>query len=297
MLENLDLVPWWQAVVLGAVQGLGEFLPISSSAHLILAPWFLGWRDPGLTFDVSLHLGTLLAVLLVFGKDWLLMGLAGIGARRDPERARLFWQLLAATIPGAVIGLLLESRAESEFRHPLLIAGTLSLVGLLLLWADRTGRKTRNMESLGFLEALLIGLAQGLAVVPGVSRAGITMSLALAFGLTRKDAARFSFLLSTPIIAGAALLKMRHMLQQPPHMTLILGTLVAGFVGLVSIQLLLGYLRRASFTPFVVYRWVLAAGVVVWFLAGHPALNAGEGAARPASGAVAPAPGGAAHAP
>ncbi|HVP39776.1 MAG TPA: undecaprenyl-diphosphate phosphatase [Candidatus Saccharimonadales bacterium] len=264
-------IPWWQAAVLGAVQGLGEFLPISSSAHLVLTPWFFGWKDPGLTFDVALHAGTLLAVLAVFGREWLRLLAAAARPAADPKRARQFWHLLAATVPGAAIGLALEKKAEHAFRHPLLLAGTLAGMGVVLLVADRAGRKTRQMGSLSTLEALLIGLAQGLAVIPGVSRAGITMSTALVLGLRREDSARFSFLLSTPIIAGAAALKMRHMLHQAPQPDLVVGTLVAAAVGLASIQFLLGYLKRSSFVPFVVYRWALAAAVVAWFLAGHPA--------------------------
>jgi undecaprenyl-diphosphatase len=266
-------IPWWQAAVLGTVQGLGEFLPISSSAHLILAPWFFGWRDPGLTFDVALHAGTLLAVLAVFGMEWVRLALAALRPRLDPERARMFWHLLAATVPGALMGLALEKKAEHAFRNPLLLAGTLAGMGLLLLLADRAGRKTRTMGSLSLFEALVIGIAQGVAVVPGVSRAGITMSVALAMGLKREDAARFSFLLSTPIIAGASMLKMRHMLKQPPQADLVVGTLVAGVVGLVSIQFLLSYLKKASFMPFVVYRWALAACILAWYFTGHPAIS------------------------
>jgi undecaprenyl-diphosphatase len=265
-------IPWWQAAVLGAVQGLGEFLPISSSAHLILAPWFLGWKDPGLTFDVALHAGTLLAVVLVFGREWLRLLVAAARPQADPERARLFWHLVAATIPGALIGLALEEQAEHAFRNPLLLAGTLAGMGLVLLLADRAGRKTRTMGSLSLFESLAIGIAQGLAVVPGVSRAGITISVALAMGLKREDSARFSFLLSTPIIAGASALKLRHMLKQPPQPDLVIGTLVAGVVGLASIQFLLGYLKKASFTPFVIYRWALAACIVAWYFLGHPAV-------------------------
>ncbi len=264
-------IPLWQAAVLGAIQGLGEFLPISSSAHLILAPWFFGWRDPGLTFDVALHLGTLIAVLLFFGRDWLRLIGAALRPAQSPGRAHLFWYLVAASVPGAIMGLLLEKKAEHALRHPLILAGTLAAMGLILWWADRTARSTRRLESLSLPEAVSIGIAQGFAVIPGVSRAGVTMSAARGLGLTREDAARFSFLLSTPIIAGAAAVKMRHMLHEPPHPDLIVGTLVAAVVGIASIRFLLDFLKRHTFTPFVIYRLLLAVTIVAWFFTGHPA--------------------------
>lgn len=266
-------IPVVQAIVLGTVQGLGEFLPISSSAHLILTPWFMGWKDPGLTFDVSLHVGTLIAVLIFYGRDWIKLLTAGLGIGKDADDRRLFWQLIAATVPGAILGLLLEKKAEHAFRHPLLLACTLAVMGFVLFLCDRTGRKTRTVQTLSMLEVLAIGFAQGLAVVPGVSRAGATMSLALLLGLKRGEAARFSFLLSTPIIAGAALLKMRHMLGVPPQPDLVAGTLTAAVVGIISIGFLVSYLRKGSFTPFVIYRLLLAVGIVAWFFSGHPAIS------------------------
>ena len=274
MVESLyTAIPVWQAAVLGAVQGVGEFLPISSSAHLILTPWFFGWKDPGLTFDVALHLGTLVAVLLVFGMEWLRLLGAALRPARERERARIFWYLVAATIPGGIIGMLLEKKAEHAFRNPLVLAGTLAGMGLVLWWTDRIGQKSRTLGSLSLAEAIGIGIAQGLAVVPGVSRAGITMAMALLLGLKREDSARFSFLLSTPLIAGAAVLKLRHVFQEPPHVDLVVGTLVAAAVGLASIGFLLRYLKRGSFTPFVVYRCLLAIGIVAWYFMGHPATS------------------------
>ena len=266
-------IPWWQAAVLGAVQGLTEFLPVSSSAHLILTPWFFRWQDPGLTFDVALHLGTLLAVLVFFAKDWIRLAGAAVAPRRAPLRARLFWYLVAASIPGAILGLALEKKAEHALRHPLILACTLAGMGIVLWVTDRAGRKTRSQETLSLFEAVGIGMAQALAVIPGVSRSGSTMSAALALGLTREDAARFSFLLSTPIIAGAAILKMRHFVGQPPHADLVIGTLVSAVVGLLAIRFLLGYLKRGSFTPFVIYRLLLAALIVAWYFTGHPAAS------------------------
>ena len=164
------------AVTLGLVQGLGEFLPISSSAHLILTPWFMGWPDPGLTFDVALHLGTLAAVLAYFGRDWLRL-LAAAARPRTPD-GRLFWFLLLGAIPGGIAGVLLESMAEEALRSPLLIAGTLALMGLALFAADRLGRRDRDLQAISLTDVLTIGIAQAFAIIPGVSRSGITIAAA-----------------------------------------------------------------------------------------------------------------------
>lgn len=277
-------MPVWQAIVFGLVQGLGEFLPISSSAHLILLPWAFGWQDPGLAFDVALHWGTLVAVLFVFWRDWLDLaraGLASVAERRimgEPKR-QLFWALVLATIPGALIGKLLAHAAEEGLRAPLLIAGTLSVVGLLLWWIDRRGAKTRAIEEMGLLEAGLIGLAQACAIIPGVSRSGATLSLALWMGYTRDAAARFSFLLSAPIIFGAGLLKAPALIEalrgRGPEaavvtpLALVAGMASSALVGILVINWLLKYLRTHSLALFAVYRAALAAAVVVLWLLGH----------------------------
>ncbi|MBS2022927.1 MAG: UDP-diphosphatase [Deltaproteobacteria bacterium] len=276
-------MPVWQAIVLGIVQGLGEFLPISSSAHLILVPWLFGWEDPGLAFDVALHWGTLFAVLLVFWRDWLELIQAGAKSvleRRivgDPKR-QLFWALVIATIPGAIIGKLLAHRAEEELRAPLLIAATLTIVGAILWWCDKRGRKVRAIEEMGFGEAAIIGLAQACALVPGVSRSGSTMSVALWAGYTRDAAARFSFLLSTPIIFGAGLMKLPalihalkgHPVAGDPQLSvaaLLSGMAAAAIVGTIVIRWLLAYLRGHSVAVFSIYRAAVSVGIVVlWFL-------------------------------
>src|SRR3954452_4846693 len=164
------------AVTLGLLQGLSEFLPISSSAHLILAPWFFGWPDPGLTFDVALHVGTLVAVAIYFWRDWL--ALLRSAPRPRSSEGRLFWLLILGAIPGGAIGVLLDSLAEQTLRSPLLIAGTLSVIGLVLFAADRWGRRDRDLLDIGPADAVLIGIAQALAIVPGVSRSGITIASA-----------------------------------------------------------------------------------------------------------------------
>ena len=256
------------AATLGIVQGLGEFLPISSSAHLILAPWFLGWRDPGLTFDVALHVGTLAAVIAYFWRDLLRLALAA-PRPRTPD-GRMFWLLLLGAIPGSIAGILLDDLAEQAFRSPLLIAGTLALIGLALLAADRLGATDRELHDIGMLDALLIGAAQALAIVPGVSRSGITIAVARARGLERAAAARFSFLLGVPLIAGAALFKLRHLADTPGAVTgpFIVGVLVAALVGAASIAFMLRYLQRAGLGVFVLYRLLLAGAVVATLVLG-----------------------------
>ncbi|MFN8566974.1 MAG: undecaprenyl-diphosphate phosphatase [Kouleothrix sp.] len=256
------------AMTLGIVQGLGEFLPISSSAHLILTPWFFGWPDPGLAFDVALHVGTLVAVVVYFWRDLLTLVLAA-PRPRTPD-GRLAWLLLLGAIPGGIAGVLLDDLAEQALRNPLLIAATLSIMGLVLLLADRRGSTHRGMGDIGPLDALVIGAAQALAIVPGISRSGITISVARARGIERAAAARFSFLLGTPLIAGAALFKLPHLLAMPGTLSgpFLVGVLTAAMVGGLSIAFVLRYLQRAGLEVFVIYRLLLAALVVITVLAG-----------------------------
>ncbi len=256
----------FQAVILGLVQGLGEFLPISSSAHLVLVPWLFKWTDPGLTFDVALHAGTLLAVVLYFWKDWAKLISKGFTDLRHPD-GKLFWYLAMASLPGALIGFLLEKKAETVFRSPLLIAVMLIAMGLVLWWSDRKGRKETELGGITLKTSLLIGFSQALAIVPGVSRSGITMAAGMGLGLTRKSAARFSFLLSTPIVLGAALVKLPRIMAHPEMITVnfISGMLVAFISGLLSIGILLKYVQTRDFMPFVWYRLLLGAVVIVIF--------------------------------
>lgn len=247
---------------MGLVQGLGEFLPISSSAHLVLVPWFFHWQDPGLTFDVALHLGTLLAVVAYFWRDWFNL-FRGALSRRPSEDKRLFWYLVLATIPGAAGGFLLENQAETVFRSPALIAVMLILMGVILYWADRRGAKMIDIKQAGLGRCFTIGLSQALAIIPGVSRSGITMSTGLMSGLTREATARFSFLLSTPIIFGAAVLKLPKVLAGGADINFLVGTLVSAVVGFISIGLLMRLVRKRSYLPFVWYRFALGAVVLV----------------------------------
>ncbi|MGI9861603.1 undecaprenyl-diphosphatase UppP [Moorella naiadis] len=257
-----------QAIVLGLVQGLGEFLPISSSAHLVLAPWLFRWPDPGLTFDVALHLGTLIAVVAFFWRDIIELVLSGLGQPHSQD-GRLFWYLIVASIPGALFGVLFEKQAETIFRSPLLIALTLTLMGIGLWWADRVGRKSRQMEDLSLMDGIIVGISQALAIIPGVSRSGITMSAGLLTGMDRETAARFSFLMSVPIIAGAALLKLKDLPLHEVNLAFIVGVLTAAVVGFLAIKFLLQYLRHGSYLLFTGYRILLAALVVAVFWLRH----------------------------
>ena len=253
-----------QAAILGLVQGLGEFLPISSSAHLVLIPWLFKWNDPGLTFDIALHIGTLIAVAIYFWKDWLKLITKGVTDVRSME-GKLFWYLVAATIPGAVVGFLLEKKAETIFREPVLIATMLILLGVLLYWADRKSVKHIEMNRITFRTSLFIGLSQALAIIPGVSRSGITMTMGLLMGLTREGAARFSFLLAAPIIFGAALVKLPFLISNPSIITInfIIGILVSFVIGILSIGFLLRYVQTRNFLPFAWYRFILGSLVIV----------------------------------
>jgi undecaprenyl-diphosphatase len=249
-----------QAIVLGAVQGLTEFLPVSSSAHLILVPWLMRWQDPGLAFDVVLHLGTLLALLAYYWREWLDMGVSLADGRPLPRR--LLFLLIVASVPGAIIGVLLEKQAETIFRSPVLIACTLAVMGVALWAADWIGSKKRHIEDIRLLDALLIGLSQALAIIPGVSRSGATITTARILGLDRADAANFSFLMATPIIAGAGMLEVRKLLHSGMTAQLGWGFVASAVFGIVAIAGLLSFVRTRTYRPFAIYRIVLGIAVV-----------------------------------
>lgn len=265
-------MPLYQAVVLAIVQGLTEFLPVSSTAHLTLFPWLLGWKDPGLTFDVALHAGTLVAVLLYFWRLWIdmLRAAAGLGKSGDPkapENRRLFWLLVIGTIPGGLAGFLFEHAAETKFRQPLLIGSAMILVALVMWAGDRLKNRSLGLDHVGLGDSIIVGIAQGFAVIPGVSRSGVTMTAGLFRGMTRETAARFSFLLSTPLIAGACLkkgLEIRHE-GLPPDMRLpfLAGVIVSALVGYLVIAWLIHFLEHKTFKPFVIYRLVVGLIVVI----------------------------------
>ncbi len=268
----------FQALVMGIVQGLTEFLPISSSGHLILVPYLFGWDDPfidSLAFSVVLHGGTLLALLVYFREDWLRLVPAGLAAirdrsfRGDPER-RLAWLLVASTIPAAIVGVLFNDIIEQNVRQAGLVAVMLVLGGVILWLADRWGARAHSIDQLTFRGALGIGLAQALALIPGVSRSGISISAALFAGLNRTDAVRFSFLMATPVVAGAfafeGLKLVRGDVAGVETGPLIVGVVSAFVSGILAIEVLLRYVRTRSFNVFVVYRLALAVVVLAVFL-------------------------------
>jgi undecaprenyl-diphosphatase len=274
------------AVFLGVLQGLTEFLPISSSAHLILVPWVLGWKPEGIAFDVSLHVGTAVAVLAYFWKDWLVLvseAIKGI-VTGDPfgnRHRRLAWYLAAGTLPAAIAGLAFEHAVEQKLRSPMVTVVTLTVFGLVLYAAERRSRQNRSMDDFTLVDSLWIGFSQAVALIPGVSRSGITISVGLFRDADRASAAKFSFLLSTPVIVGAGLLEIARLLGGPAQgagqgaaapawVVLVAGTAAASVTGFLCIRYFLRYLQTRSFLPFVVYRWALAFAVLVFYLRHKP---------------------------
>jgi undecaprenyl-diphosphatase len=266
----------FQAIVLAVVQGLTEFLPISSSAHLVLVPWFAGWKEPGLAFEVALHAGTLVAVLLYFLRDWVELALAGFGIRSSSAmtaedlawKRRMFWFLVAATIPGAIAGLLFEKMIETRLSQPVPIAAAMILVGLVMWWVDRTAVLKGDAKQITLGDSMVVGTAQALALFPGVSRSGSTIVAGLWRGMSRETAARFSFLLSTPIIAGAALKELPKLIHMHragtldmPISTLLIAIAISGLVGYSVIAFFLRYLQTRTLKVFVVYR--VALGILI----------------------------------
>ena len=302
-----------QSIILGIVQGITEFLPISSSGHLVLIPNIFGWEDQGLAFDVALHWGTLFAVLIYFRKDWMEIlsksyllksikyQVSSIKQNQNssnqsknplnllrrnektPPLIRGGWGgfsisniqhlkfdplfiIIIATIPGVIAGLLLSNYAETVFRNPLIIAGTLFLGAVLLFYSDKTGAKKADFKNLSLRMGIIIGLFQMLAIVPGVSRSGITITAALLLGLKRTDAARFSFLLSTPIILGAGIKEFPSLLNSGLNINIFLGILVSAVSGYLAIKYMLKYLENRGYNIFVGYRLALAIAILFFML-------------------------------
>lgn len=262
---------WWQSIVLALLQGLTEFLPISSSGHLVLVPVVAGWPDQGLAFDVAVHFGTLAAVLLYFRHDLFAMAsgwvrqVGGGGASAD---SRLAWAVIAGTVPLVAAGLLGHDWIETNLRSALVIAAATAGFGVALWLADAFGSHRRDEHTLGLADALLIGLAQVLALIPGTSRSGITMTAAMALGLTRSAAARFSFLLSVPAILAAAGLETWNLIQTPDPVRwdiLAGAAVIAGLTAYLAIRLFLGFIERIGMWPFALYR-LLLGGAIVWLV-------------------------------
>lgn len=257
-----------QAIILGLVQGFAELLPVSSSAHLALAPFFLNFPDPGLAFDVALHAGTLLALVWYFRVEWMQMIASAwqiIRTRRiTTVHDRRVVYLIVATIPGGIGGLLLNDYAESTFRSPALIATTLAVMGVLLWAVDRWSARVRAIEEVTLRDAIIVGCAQVLALIPGVSRSGSTITAGRALQLDRPSAARFSFLMSMPITAAAVVLKMPQAIRAEGFsVPLIVGVLTAAISSWLAITVLLRYVSKHSFGVFAAYRLVLAAAVFI----------------------------------
>ncbi len=288
-------MPIYQAVVLAIVQGLGEFIPISSSGHLIIVRRLLGWNELSpaheLSFDVALHFGTLLSVLFYFRRTWFQIVRAAFGGKvvrfsesagsdtsltvdEQKEERMLLWFLAIATIPGAIAGKLLEHSAEDYFReHIFLIAGALIFVALLMWMGEKVGKLNKPLTRISMVDSLLIGVAQAFALIPGVSRSGATITAGLFQNLTREAAVRFSFLLSTPLIAGAALLKAHELHKEglPPgmQMPVLVGIIVSALVGYAAIAWLIRYLQSNTLLPFIIYRIVAGLVVIALALAMH----------------------------
>ena len=254
----------FEAIVLGAVQGLAEFLPISSSAHLVLVPWLFRWNDPGLVFDVALHLGTLLALLIYYWRDWVAMVASLFNG--DRERRRLLMMLIVASIPGAVIGMLFEKQADTTFRSPLLIAIALAALGIVLWVVDRGAPQSRKINDVTLGDALLIGFSQAFAIFPGVSRSGSTITAGRLLRLERADAANFSFLMATPIIAGAGLFEGRHLIHEGVTSDVVAGFVTAALFGIIAIAGLIRFVRTRTYEPFAWYRVVVAAFVIAIYI-------------------------------
>ena len=257
-----------KSIILGIVQGIAEFLPISSSAHLILVPYLLGWEAHSMAFDIALHFGTLLAVLVVFFREWwdLFMGtVKKVTKGKQSFENKMFWYLVIATIPGALLGVLLEDVVENVFRTKVwLIATSLAVMGILIFlgdkWADKHYKIETDFKHISLKQAFIIGLSQALAIIQGFSRSGTTILSARLMGLSKSAATKFTFLLSVPIIAGAAILKIGDL-----ELTIetFVGIFVSFIVGLFSIKFLLNYIKKHDFSVFAIYRVAFAIIILV----------------------------------
>ncbi|MCK5084829.1 MAG: undecaprenyl-diphosphate phosphatase [Candidatus Pacebacteria bacterium] len=281
-----------QSIILGIIQGVAEFLPISSSGHLVLVPHIFGWHDQGLAFDVALHWGTLIAVIVYFRKDWIdiisksyLFGkltnykfkitdskqITNSQPKAGPSWAEklksdILFIIIIATIPGVVAGLLLNTYAETVFRDPLIVAGALFVGAILLFYTDKTGAKKSDLQNLTLKMGIIIGLFQALAIVPGVSRSGITITIALFLGIQRTAAARFSFLLSTPIILGAGIKELPSLVESGLNINILIGVLVSAASGYLAIKYMLKYLENKNYNIFVGYRILLSIAILFFVL-------------------------------
>ena len=270
-----DTMPLLQVVVLALIQGITEFLPISSTAHLALAPWLLGWADPGLTFDIALHVGTLIAILIYFFRAWLQIIAQAIGIRYGEDDALrrnpgLLWLLVIGSIPIGVFGYIFGKQAETTWRSPFVIGTMMVVVGILMWLGERVGSRKKDLSAVSFTDSLAIGAAQAIAIIPGTSRSGITITAGLFRNLDRPTAARFSFLLSVPAIGAAAAKALLDLMKHGGipagmHTPLALGIVISAVSGLAVIALLLRFLQRHTLYFFIYYRIIF--GIIVIALA------------------------------
>lgn len=280
------MIETFHSIILGAVQGITEFLPISSSGHLVLVPWLFNWNYEGLAFDVALHLGTVLAIVVFFWKDWtnIIAGAIGkemgvgsqeqkdINALRPTPYAKpsypsnLLWQIIIASIPAAILGYLIEDYVESKLHSPLLLALNLAIFGVILFLVDKYAKTKLEIKNTRYKQSFIVGIAQSLALIPGVSRSGITMLAGRALGLNRESSARFSFLLGTPAMLGAFVFAAKDLAVSDLNSAFILGVISSTVFGLLAIKYLLEYLKKGSFALFMWYRIVLAIIVMSIYL-------------------------------
>ena len=264
----------YQAIILGIVQGLTELLPISSSAHLALIPTIFNWNIPE-SFDVALHFGTLLAIGIFFFKDWIDLIIGGykkVVKKEDSVNGRMFWYIVAATIPGGIIGFILDKYAEEILTKPLIIAIALIVMGIILYIVDKKSSTKTEYENMTFKQTFLIGLSQALAFIPGVSRSGVTMTAGRAMGVSRESAAKYSFMLSAPIVFAATVFKLgdfvRYFNEESTIgiIAFVLGVLFSFIVGMLVIKFLLEYLKKGSFKVFAIYRVIVGLLVIAWII-------------------------------
>ena len=261
-----------QALILGIIQGLTELLPISSSAHLNIIPWLLGWTNSEQFvtafegFDVALHFGTLLAIAIFFFKDWIALIKGGwnqVVKKEKTTEGKMFWYIVIATIPGGIIGFLLDHFADGLLTKPLIIAIALIVMGIILYLVDKNAKSNTKYENMTFNHTFLIGLSQALAFIPGVSRSGITMTTGRLLGVERKSCAKYSFMLSAPIVLGATLLKMKDFVFNIPFFV---GVFASFIVGIIVIKFLLNYLQKGSFKGFAIYRVIFGIIILIALL-------------------------------
>ncbi|MCP5161637.1 MAG: undecaprenyl-diphosphate phosphatase [Hahellaceae bacterium] len=253
---------WFQVIALSVIQGLTEFLPISSSAHLILPSQILGWPDQGLAFDVAVHVGTLLAVILYFRRDvaQLTVGWGKSMAGIKSDEGRIAWLIILGTLPAGISGLVFGDYIEENLRSGLVIATTTIIFALALWWADKSGSRTKEIAQMGWQIALVIGVSQAIALIPGTSRSGITMTAALLLGFTRESSAKFSFLLSIPLIAAAGMLKTKELMETGTDAQWVMvsaGVVMSFLSAYACIHFFLNFLERLGFFPYVIYRLLL----------------------------------------